>query len=82
MQIAVKKKFAILEMVVIFIGLPLLYKFDFIPVHKSIPLLSVFLIYLFKKQLINGNIYRTCIVWQHDFYHWIRRIFLFTFKSL
>ncbi len=47
MQISVKKLIAILEIVVIFVGLPLLYKFDFIPVHKSIPLLSVFLIYLF-----------------------------------
>ena len=30
-----------------YIGLPLLYRFDYIPVHKAIPLFLVFLIYLF-----------------------------------
>ena len=34
------------EILLIFICLPLLYKFNYIPFHKAIPLLSVFLIYL------------------------------------
>ena len=36
-----------LEIILIFIGLPLLFKFNFIPIHKLIPLLIVFLICLF-----------------------------------
>ncbi|MFW5658131.1 MAG: CPBP family intramembrane glutamic endopeptidase [Bacteroidota bacterium] len=40
------KVLALLEIVVIFIGLPLIYNFELIPVHKSIPLLFMFFIYL------------------------------------
>ncbi len=35
-----------LELIVLFIGIPLIYYFDFIPFHKSIPLLTIFLIFL------------------------------------
>lgn len=41
------KILAILEIIIVFIGVPLLYKYDLIPVHKSIPLLAVFAVYLF-----------------------------------
>ena len=37
---------ALLEIILVFIGIPLLYKYDFIPFHKSIPLAIVFLLYL------------------------------------
>lgn len=36
-----------IEIILVFIGLPLLYYFDKIPFHKSIPLLSVFFLMLF-----------------------------------
>jgi membrane protease YdiL (CAAX protease family) len=35
------------EIILVFLGLPLLYYFDYIPFHKSIPLLAVFLLFLF-----------------------------------
>jgi CAAX protease family protein len=35
------------EIILVFVGLPLLYFFDYIPFHKSIPLLTVFLLFLF-----------------------------------
>lgn len=35
------------EIILVFVGLPLLYYFDYIPFHKSIPLLTVFLLFLF-----------------------------------
>lgn len=34
------------EMVLFFVGMPLLYYFDWIPVHKAIPLLAVFGVFL------------------------------------
>jgi membrane protease YdiL (CAAX protease family) len=40
------KQLAGLEIILVFIGLPILYKFNLIPFHKSIPLLAVFLVYL------------------------------------
>jgi len=46
MSHTVKYMLAILELLLIFIGLPLIYKLSLIPFHKSIPLLSVFIIYL------------------------------------
>jgi membrane protease YdiL (CAAX protease family) len=35
------------EIILVFLGLPLIYYFDYIPFHKSIPLLAVFLLFLF-----------------------------------
>ncbi len=40
------KVFKIFEITLVFIGLPLLYYFNFIPFHKSIPLFLVFTIFL------------------------------------
>jgi membrane protease YdiL (CAAX protease family) len=56
----------ILEIAIIFVGLPLLYRFDYIPVHKFIPLLLVFLAYLiwllrdktFSKKIFGFNSFR------------------------
>ena len=41
------KVFRWIELILLFIGLPILYYFDKIPFHKSIPLLIVFLLLLF-----------------------------------
>jgi membrane protease YdiL (CAAX protease family) len=35
------------EMILVFIGIPLIYYFNLIPFHKSIPLLAVFFLFLF-----------------------------------
>ncbi len=42
-----QKNLAGLEIILVFIGLPILYKFNLIPFHKSIPLLAVFVVCLF-----------------------------------
>ncbi|MGC9341312.1 MAG: hypothetical protein ACP5E3_01280, partial [Bacteroidales bacterium] len=36
-----------IELVLFFIGVPLIYYFNYIPFHKSIPLLTVFFLFLF-----------------------------------
>jgi len=36
-----------IELILIFIGLPLMYYFNYIPFHKSIPLLTVFFLFFF-----------------------------------
>ena len=41
------RSLALAEIILIFLGLPLLYDLELIPVHKSIPLLLIFSIYLF-----------------------------------
>jgi membrane protease YdiL (CAAX protease family) len=54
------------EIAVVFVGMPLLYRFDLIPVHKFIPLLAVFLVYLiillsdktFSKKVFGFNSFR------------------------
>jgi membrane protease YdiL (CAAX protease family) len=48
--------FKVIELVTLFIGLPLLYYFDILPGHKSLPLLVVFvlvLIYLITSKKFN-----------------------------
>ncbi|MFW5644349.1 MAG: type II CAAX prenyl endopeptidase Rce1 family protein [Bacteroidota bacterium] len=49
------------ELLIVFIGLPLIYYFDLIPFHKSIPLLVVFILFLFillkDKSFENRKIY-------------------------
>jgi len=50
----------IIELIAIYIGLPLLYWFDYIPVHKVFPLFIVFLVYLFiliKDKKFNRKIF-------------------------
>lgn len=41
-----RKLWLSIEMVLLFVGIPLLYYFDYIPFHKSLPLLLVFLVCL------------------------------------
>jgi membrane protease YdiL (CAAX protease family) len=56
----------IAEIAIVFIGMPLLYRFDLIPVHKFIPLAAVFLVYLiillsdktFSKKVFGFNSFR------------------------
>ena len=56
----------ILEITIIYVGLPLLYRFDYIPIHKAIPLFVVFLLYLiilltdksFSKKILGFNSFR------------------------
>jgi membrane protease YdiL (CAAX protease family) len=51
------------EIAIVFIGMPLLYRFDLIPVHKFIPLTAVFIVYLiillsdktFSKKIFGFN---------------------------
>lgn len=51
------KIFKLIEIIIIYAGIPLLYYFDYIPFHKSIPLLIVFAIFLVLL-LINKNFNR------------------------
>ena len=56
----------IAEIAIVFIGMPLLYRFDLIPVHKFIPLIAVFLVYFifllsdktFSKKVFGFNSFR------------------------
>jgi membrane protease YdiL (CAAX protease family) len=58
----------ITELIAIYIGLPLLYWFDYIPLHKAIPLFLVFLIYLFI--LIKHKKFNRKIFWFNSFKNW------------
>ncbi len=58
----------ITELTAIYIGLPLLYWFDYIPLHKAIPLFLVFLIYLFI--LIKDKKFNRKIFWLNSFRNW------------
>ncbi len=47
-----RKLWLSIEMVLLFVGIPLLYYFEYIPFHKSLPLLAIFLVclvYLIKN---------------------------------
>lgn len=46
MNLTLKKILRWTELLVFFVGLPLVYFFDLIPVHKAIPLLIVFVLFL------------------------------------
>lgn len=47
MRVLRSKIFKWIELILFFIGLPLIYYFNYIPFHKSIPLLTVFFLFLF-----------------------------------
>jgi membrane protease YdiL (CAAX protease family) len=62
------KTFIWIEMILIFIGIPLLYYYDFIPFHKAIPLLAVFIfltILLWRSQKFNNKWF-----WFNGFSNW------------
>jgi membrane protease YdiL (CAAX protease family) len=58
----------ITEIIAIYIGLPLLYWFDYIPLHKAIPLFLVFLVYLLI--LVNDKNFNRKIFWLNSFKNW------------
>ncbi len=62
----------ITELIAIYIGLPLLYWLDYIPIHKVIPLFLVFLIYLYI--LIKDKKFDRKIFWQNSFRNWTQMI--------
>lgn len=62
----------IAEITVIYIGLPLLYWFDYIPFHKAIPLFLVFLVYLYI--LIKDKKFNRKIFWLNSFRNWSQMI--------
>lgn len=61
MKLFNSRAFKWFELIIIFIGLPLIYYYDLIPFHKSIPLLAVFIIFLVillkDKNFDNKKIY-------------------------
>ncbi len=62
----------IAEIIAVYIGLPVLYWFDYIPVHKVIPLFLVFLIYLFV--LIKDKKFNRKIFGMNSFRNWTQMI--------
>lgn len=76
--------FQVLELIFVFVGIPLIYKYNYIPVHKSIPLIAIFLIYLsillkdknFNSKIFSFNHFRK---WKPIF---IRLIIFFVVCSL
>ena len=62
----------IAELIAIYIGLPLLYWFDYIPLHKTIPLFLVFLLYLYL--LIKDKKFDRNIFGLNFFRNWIQMI--------
>ena len=47
MELIKTKSFRWIELILVFIGIPLIYYYNLIPFHKSIPLLAVFSLFLF-----------------------------------
>jgi membrane protease YdiL (CAAX protease family) len=62
----------ITELMAVYIGLPLLYWFDYIPVHKIIPLFIVFLVYLVI--LIKDKKFNRKIFGLNSFRNWTQMI--------
>ena len=62
----------IAEIIVIYIGLPLLYWFNYIPFHKAIPLFLIFLVYLYI--LIKDKKFNRKIFWLNSFRNWSQMI--------
>jgi uncharacterized protein len=68
MTMPMRKILKWIEMVALFIGLPLLYYFDYIPVPKAIPLLVVFIIVLVV--LLTDKTFNRKHFWLNSFNQW------------
>ena len=57
-----------IEMMLLFIGIPLLYYYDKIPFHKAIPLLAVFFVLFYF--ILKDNSFNRKIFWMNGFTNW------------
>ncbi len=69
------KIFLWLELVFVFIGIPLLYYYNLIPFHKSIPLLVVF--FVFTIILLRSKNFDRKKIWLNGFKHWSSLLYRF-----
>jgi len=76
MKIQKSPLFKWIELILVFIGLPLLYYFNYIPFHKAIPLLAVFTLFLFI--LIKDKNFNSKIFGMNRFNDWKALLLRFT----